>query len=75
MCKQFDWIPDSDLKTQIIKAWEEYQQDPQAWRLNHYVALIYEVPIDANLDNIKYEDPKYAVSFGDTHQPSLVDLK
>ena len=73
MTKQFDWIPDSNLKTQILKAWEEYQLDPQAWRLNNYLTLIYEVPIDDNLDYINFEDPKYDVPFGNTHQPSLRD--
>jgi len=73
LVEQIDWIPDSDLKTQILKAWEEYQQDPQVWRLNHYLALIGEVPIEENPENFKYDDPKYAVRFGDSHQPSLLD--
>jgi len=64
MTKQFDWIPNSDLKTQILKAWEEYEQDPQSWRLNHYLALINEVPIEESLDYMKFDDP---------HQPSPLD--
>jgi len=73
MTKQFDWILDPDLKAEIVKAWEEYQQDPHVWRLNKYLALIGEVPIDEEPENFKYDDPKYAVRFGDSHQPSFLD--
>lgn len=64
MTKKFDWIPDSNLKIEIIQAWEDYQRVPQVWRLNHYLSLVESVPIERDY----LGDDKYCVRFGDSHQ-------
>lgn len=61
-----DWVENSELKSQIIDAWRQYEQDSQEHKLYKYFHL---------LDEAHYEvAPEDFRPWTNDHQPSLKDM-
>jgi hypothetical protein len=63
-----DWVKNPEMKKLILRAWEEYEHDPQYFRLYRYFDLIDEAYYEIAPEEFK------PWNGSDDQQPSLKDM-